>query len=145
MSFNVSQHVREKKYEDQPQVSYDTTTDLTPYTTERGINLSELARQKVAAEQMARQEEEESRKKKLTDERTSLVEEYKTLRDVNDSVIPKVQRRNEVLARLKELDKELGLDESDYISVGERAGKTIAGATKQSGSGFMNFLGTGVA
>lgn len=145
MSFNVSQHVREKKYEDQPQVSYDTTTDLAPYTTERGINLSELARQKVAAEQMARQEEEESRKKKLTDERTSLVEEYKTLRDVNDSVIPKVQRRNEVLARLKELDKELGLDESDYISVGERAGKTIAGATKQSGSGFMNFLGTGVA
>ena len=145
MSFNVSQHVREKKYEDQPQVSYDTTTDLTPYTTERGINLSELARQKVAAEQMARQEEEESRKKKLTDERTSLVEEYKTLRDVNDSVIPKVQRRNEVLARLKELDKELGLDESDYISTGERAGKTIAGATKQSGSGFLNFLGTGVA
>jgi len=154
MSFNVSQHVKDKEtYGGQAQP----VRDVTPFQTDQGINLSELARQAAAEEEERRRREEETRRaaeearrKTLTTERNSLIEKYKSLGNPNYLKTAAernayVKNRNDILDQLKKYNEALGLDESDYINLGDRIEKTVTGATKQSGSGFLNFLGTGVS
>ena len=154
MSFNVSQHVKDKEtYGGQAQP----VRDVTPFQIDQGINLSELARQAAAEEEERRRREEETRRaaeearrKTLTTERNSLIEKYKNLGNPNYLKTAAernayVKNRNDILDQLKKYNEALGLDESDYINLGDRIEKTVTGATKQSGSGFLNFLGTGVS
>lgn len=75
-----------------------------------------------------------------TPERDALIAEYKELRG---DTIPVTRKRNEILSQLRAIDEDLGNGEMDY-TFSNRSASVVTGATKQFGSGFMNFLGTGI-
>lgn len=61
MSFNVSQHVKEKETYGQTYGQSQPNRVVTPYQTEQGINMSELARRAAAEEEEIRRREDEAR------------------------------------------------------------------------------------
>lgn len=114
-----------------------------PQTTSTGFGTGTFAgtswKDKAVAD--VTNEEPQKFEVKTTDERDSLIKEYKKIQ--NSNAIPAVRRRDEIRARLKEIDTELGNGDMDY-TFSDRSVSVIGGAVKGFGADVANAAGTAV-